>query len=101
MGKRNLRGGAGVTLVAWSCPVLHIYHSIAEWSMNISSWVIWGLAGSLMHGELMRPNYSYMPDDAVSTLLENRVSVQDSVRMSLNFLFNSGKLAICRALEEE
>lgn len=48
MGKRNLRGGAGVTLVAWSCPVLHIYHSIAEWSMNISSWVIWGLAGLLM-----------------------------------------------------
>lgn len=37
-----------MTLVAWSCPVLHIYHSIAEWSMNISSWVIWGLAGSLM-----------------------------------------------------
>lgn len=35
---------------------------------------------------------SYMPDDVVSTLLENRGSVQDSVRMSLNFLFNSGKV---------
>ena len=45
VGKRNLRGGAGVNLMAWSCTVLHIYHSIAEWSMNISSW---GLAGSLM-----------------------------------------------------
>jgi len=37
-----------VNLVAWSCPVLHTYHSVAEWSMNISSLVIWGLAGSLM-----------------------------------------------------
>lgn len=46
--KRNLRGGAAVAVLAWSCPVLYIYHSTAEWSMSISNWVIWGLAGWLM-----------------------------------------------------
>lgn len=60
-GKRNLRVGAGMDLLVWSCPTLCIYHSTGEWSMKVPNWVVWAVEAGSWHGKLMRSKSNYMP----------------------------------------